>query len=202
MALSMQIHFFRCLSKSVGCHQYVPNFKYFWIRSEGGGAEFSNISEIQEFLNYLREGGGGQALIGIFPKFSLFFVTPPISTNIEFFNHIGPKTYYIHKMGFHNYQIKIGTFWKKKYPPPLLYPSPPLWTLSQFYRFLVTPPLTLLDKIVWFSPFERCLKFCKIRVRCWHNKFQPRKVTHTHTWKHVISCINTQPDSQIVISST
>ena len=90
MALSMQIHFFRCLSKSVGCHQYVPNFKYFWIRSEGGGAEFSNISEIQEFLNYLREGGG-QALMGIFPKCSLFFSDASHKYKYRIFQPYWPK---------------------------------------------------------------------------------------------------------------
>ena len=41
-AFSMQIRLFICLSEGVGCRQYVLNFKYFWIRSKGGGSEFFN----------------------------------------------------------------------------------------------------------------------------------------------------------------
>ena len=47
--------------------------KNFWIWSEGGGQQFSKMSEIQKSLKFPM-GGGGQAYLGIFPKFFRFFL--------------------------------------------------------------------------------------------------------------------------------
>ena len=41
-------------------------------RGGGGGQQFSKMSEIQKILKFLM-GGGGQAYLGIFPKFFRFF---------------------------------------------------------------------------------------------------------------------------------
>ena len=77
MAFSMQIRLFICLSEGVGCRQYVLNFKLFWIWSEGGGRNFSIISEIQNILNYPR--GEGSSLIRNFSQiFPFFLVMAPL----------------------------------------------------------------------------------------------------------------------------
>ena len=47
-------------------------FKNVRIWSEGGGQQFSKMSEIQKSLKYPM-GGRGQAYLGIFPKFFRFF---------------------------------------------------------------------------------------------------------------------------------
>ena len=78
MAFSMQIRLFRCLSEGVGCRQYVLNFKLFWIWSEGGGRNFSIISEIQNILNYPR-GGGVKPNWEFFPNFPGFLVMAPLT---------------------------------------------------------------------------------------------------------------------------
>ena len=55
----------------------------------GGGQQFSKMSEIQKSLKYPR--GGGEAYLGIFPKFFRFFfmmapLTYRVSKNVTFEN--------------------------------------------------------------------------------------------------------------------
>ena len=44
----------------------------------GEGQQFSKMSEIRKSLKFPIEGGGGQAYLGIFPKFFLFFLWLPL----------------------------------------------------------------------------------------------------------------------------
>ena len=82
--------------------QKCPNFNYFaiilqyylykkclkiknvWIWSEGGGGQqFSKMSEIQKSLKFPM-GRGGQAYLGIFPKFFRFiFMMAPLDINLS-----------------------------------------------------------------------------------------------------------------------
>ena len=51
-----------------------PKFSLFQIfsqiRSEGGGPQISNFSQIQKSPKYPRGGGGGQENLGLFPLFA------------------------------------------------------------------------------------------------------------------------------------
>ena len=69
--LSIQIWLFRWISKGVGRHQYVLNFKHVWICSERGGWYFSKMSEIQKCLNYPRVGV--KSNWEFVPNFPVFF---------------------------------------------------------------------------------------------------------------------------------
>ena len=74
-------------------HQYVLKYKNVSNWSERGGQHFSNKSQIQKSLKYpIGGGGGGQAYLGLCPKFSRFLIMmPPLSLSLltfQFFSDL------------------------------------------------------------------------------------------------------------------